>query len=109
VQNSGRTVSNPTSWGIAQYFVYEHNDWIGGAIRGEYFWDQDGRAGIYGIGGSSLAEITGTINLRIREKMFLRPEIRYDKVVSSPNITSHGWTRGESKALTGSFAVTYEF
>ncbi|MCP4363739.1 MAG: outer membrane beta-barrel protein [Planctomycetes bacterium] len=109
VQNSGRTVSNPTSWGIAQYIVYQHNDMIGGAIRGEYFWDQDNRAGISGGGGSSLAEITGTINLKIREKMFLRPEIRYDKVVHTPFISSNIWNRMEDKALTGSFAVTYEF
>ncbi len=109
VQNSGRTVSNPRYWGIAQYLVYQHNDMIGAAVRGEYFWDQDNAAGISGFGGSSLAEVTGTINLRIREKMFLRPEIRYDKVVSSPNVSSHGWNRREDKALTGSFAVTYEF
>ncbi len=107
--NSGRHISNPTSWGVAQYIVYEHNDWIGGAIRGEYFNDTEGRAGIAGFGAASLAEVTGTINLRIREKMFLRPEIRYDKVLTAPNISNHGWTRSEDKALTGSFAVTYEF
>ncbi|MEE9558009.1 MAG: outer membrane beta-barrel protein [Candidatus Brocadiales bacterium] len=109
VLNSGRTKSNLRYWGIAQYLVYQHNDMIGAAVRGEYFWDQDNAAQISGFGGTSLAEVTGTINLRIREKMFLRPEIRYDKVVSSPNISARGWNRMESKALTGSFAVTYEF
>lgn len=108
VQPSGRAKRGNQSWGVAQYFIYEHNDWLGLAVRGEYFWDQENFAGISGGDGASLAEVTGTINFKVREKVMIRPEIRYDKIVSVPNGSSHIWNR-QNKSISAYLAVSYEF
>lgn len=108
VQPSGRAKKGNQSWGIAQYFIYDHNDWMGFALRGEYYWDQDNFAGISGGNGASLTEVTGTLNLKVREKLMIRPEIRYDKVVHVPNGSSHIWHR-QNKNITWIIGVSYEF
>ena len=91
-----------------QYFMYDYTDNIEFALRGEYYWDQENLQGLSGGGGASLAEVTGTINLRLRENVMVRPEIRYDKVISVPNGSSHIW-HGKNKNVTGLIAVSYQF
>ncbi len=108
VQPSGRAKRGNQAWGVAQYFIYEHNDWLGLALRGEYYWDQENLAGISGGDGASLTEVTGTINFKIREKVMIRPEIRYDKIISVPNGPSHIWHR-QNKNITGLIGMSYEF
>lgn len=110
VHGSGRTRNRGRTWGIAQYVIYQHNERIGGAVRGEYFWNRDNLVGISGGIPASLAEVTATLNLRVREKLFLRPEIRYDKILSTPNASSQVWgNNGEDENMTFLFATTYEF
>ena len=111
-----------SAWGIAQYVVYQHSDRIGGALRAEYFWDGDNMAGLSGVEvgnnpsdaiGAKMGEITATLNLKIKEKLYLRPELRYDKILGTrKGNVSHVWGGGpdlENKNLTGSIAATYEF
>ena len=107
-QPSGRSKNDNKTWGIAQYFIYEHTDRLGLALRGEYFWDRDNLQNLSGGGGTSLAEVTGTINFKVRDKLMIRPEIRYDKVISAPNVSSHLWHR-QNKNITGLIGVSYEF
>ncbi|MEE9200890.1 MAG: outer membrane beta-barrel protein [Candidatus Brocadiales bacterium] len=115
-RNKGAANPNMSAWGIAQYFVYQHSDDIGFALRGEYFWDKDNMAGISGTNlGATLGEIPATLNLKIRERMYFRPEVRYDKIISvrRRNLAgpdpSHVWNRNSNNNVTGSIAATYEF
>ncbi|MEE9585099.1 MAG: outer membrane beta-barrel protein, partial [Candidatus Brocadiales bacterium] len=84
---ANRVLKTTQLWGNATYIIYQHNDWLGGAVRGEYFWDQDNMAQIIGgtntLGGS-LFEITGTMNILLRDHLWIRPEIRYDEIVHVP-------------------------
>ncbi|MEE9199966.1 MAG: outer membrane beta-barrel protein [Candidatus Brocadiales bacterium] len=105
---SGRMKDNNSVWGVAQYFIYDHTEWLGFALRGEYFWNQENLQDLSGGTGASLAEITGTVNLRLREKLMVRPEIRYDKLISVPNGPSHIWNRHNNN-ITGIVGVSYEF
>ncbi|MEE9568444.1 MAG: outer membrane beta-barrel protein [Candidatus Binatia bacterium] len=108
VQPSGRAKKDNHAWGVVEYVVYEHTDWLGFAVRGEYFWDQENLVGLNGSDGASMAEVTGTINLRLREKLMVRPEVRYDKIIHVPNASSHVWHR-QNKNITGLIGVSYEF
>lgn len=108
MQPSGRTKKDNNTWGVSQYLIYNHTDRIGLAVRGEYFWDEDDAAGISGGDGASLTEVTGTLNLRVRERLMIRPELRYDKIVSVPDGPSHIWHR-QNKNITFMFDVSYEF
>ena len=109
---SSRLGKNAKWWGVSQVFKTEFTDWFELGLRGEYFWDQDGaRAGIPGI---SLAEFTSTFTFKpVGPNFIVRPELRWDKVVSS-----HGGTSSkqfgdpkdlDSGNLTFAIAVTYEF
>lgn len=89
-------------------YIYDHSDSLEFAVRGEYFWDRDNVIGVSGTGGASLTEVTGTINYRMTDNLWFRPEVRYDKVVSVPNGTSHIFHR-QNKNITGTIAVIYEF
>ncbi|MCQ4574431.1 MAG: porin [Candidatus Brocadiales bacterium] len=108
VRPSGRVKKDNNAWGVAQYFIYDYTDNIEFVLRGEYYWDQENLQRLSGGSGASLAEVTGTINLRLRENVLIRPEIRYDKVISVPNGPSHIW-QGKNKNVTGSIAVSYQF
>ena len=116
LDQSGAGNPDMSAWGVAQYIVYQHSDAIGFAVRGEYFWDKDNMAGISGTAlGATLGEVTGTLNLKIKERLYLRPEIRYDKILSvrRRNLAgpdpSHVWNRSANKNVTGSIAATYEW
>lgn len=108
VQPSGRAKRGNQSWGIAQYFIYEHSDRLGFAIRGEYYWDHDNLSGISGGGGASLTEVTGTLNVKLHKKLMVRPEIRYDKIIHMTNASSHIW-HGQNKNITFLIGMSYEF
>lgn len=105
---SGRLKDGNSVWGVAQYLIYDHTDWLGFALRGEYFWDEENLQELSGGQGASLAEVTFTVNLKLRDKLMIRPEIRYDKIISMPNATSHIWHR-QNKNITGLVGVSYEF
>ncbi len=108
VQPSGRAKNDNKAWGVVQYIMYEFTDSVEFALRGEYFWDQDNLEGLSGGDGASLAEVTGTINLRLRENILFRPEVRYDKIINVPDGPSHIWN-GHNENITGSIAVSYQF
>ncbi len=107
-----RNGHNAKWWGVAQVFKTEFTEWFELGLRGEYFWDKDGaRAGIPGL---SLTEFTSTFTLKpIGPNFIIRPEIRWDKVVStSGGISSKQFGDPkdlDSGNLTYSVAVTYEF
>ncbi|MCB7128508.1 MAG: outer membrane beta-barrel protein [Candidatus Brocadiales bacterium] len=105
---SGRMKDDNSVWGVAQYFIYDHTDWLGFAVRGEYFWDQENLQDLSGGTGASLAEVTFTLNLKLREKLMIRPEIRYDKIISMPGGTAHVWN-GDNNNVNGIVSVSYEF
>ena len=133
LQPSGRILSDGNTWGVAQYIIYQHSERIGAAVRGEYFWNEDNMAAMIfrppGFEGSldgstgsaipgSLVEVTATLNLRVKEKLLLRPEVRYDVIVDTPNGSSDAtgsggsqqWGKyGEDKNMTFSFSTVYEF
>ncbi len=107
-----RNGHNAKFWGISQVFKTELTDWLEWGLRGEYFWDQDGaRAGIPGI---SLAEFTSTFTIKPGgDNYFIRPEFRWDKVVSAHGTQSSKLfdddDTKESSNLSFAIAVTYEF
>ncbi len=107
-QPSGREKRDNHAWGVVQYLIYDYTDWLGVAVRGEYYWDQENVLGISGGDGASLVEVTGTINFKVREKVMLRPEIRYDKIVSVSDGPSHIWHR-QNKNITFLIGMSYEF
>ncbi|MCB7128330.1 MAG: outer membrane beta-barrel protein, partial [Candidatus Brocadiales bacterium] len=108
-QPSGKIKRDNHMWGVAQYLIYDFTDRIGLAFRGEYYWDHDNMGELAGgTAGASLAEVTGTLNLRLRERVMVRPEVRYDKIISVDNGPAHIW-QGHNKNVTGLIAVTYEF
>ncbi|MCP4363774.1 MAG: outer membrane beta-barrel protein [Planctomycetes bacterium] len=108
IQPSGRAKNNNKAWGVAQYVIYNYTDSVEFVLRGGYFWDQDNLERLSGGDGASLAEVTGTINLRLRENIMFRPEVRYDKIINVPDGPSHIWN-GHNKNITGSIAVSYQF
>ncbi|MHC4275898.1 MAG: outer membrane beta-barrel protein [Planctomycetota bacterium] len=108
VQPSGRAKNDNNAWGVVQYIIYDYTDSVEFTVRGEYYWDQDNVLGISGGDGASLAEVTGTINIKLSEGLLLRPEIRYDKIISVPDGPSHTWHR-QNKNITGLIGVSYQF
>lgn len=103
----GRTF---TSWAYAQYLVFTINDRMNVGLRGTYFWDHDGRALLFGNPAAGL-ETTATLNLKIREKLWIRPEVRWDKITAAHGEnSSHVFKGGRDRSnVTGSVAITYEF
>lgn len=115
--SDGATVKQTTNaWAVAQYVTYQHLDWLGFALRGEYFWNLDGQTGAIGTVNSnniagSLAEVTGTVNILLREKLWVRPEIRYDKIVHTTRRSADAWDNntGHDANVTFAIAATYEW
>lgn len=63
------------------YIIYDWNDKLEFATRGEYFRDSDGaRTGIR----QSLAEVTFTINYHLTDELLLRTEYRHDESNAKP-------------------------
>lgn len=114
-------------WGVSQIFQFFPQNRINFALRGEYFWDKDAarniaimpsskvRAGLTpAAGGVAIAEVTGTLNIKIRDKLMIRPEIRYDKITSADGGNPAGKVSSEQfdnhdNNTTFATALTYEF
>ncbi len=64
-------------WGISGILSQDITDSFGLALRGEYFDDDDGAR--IGIDDLQIWEVTLTANIKIRENLLVRPEVRYDK------------------------------
>ena len=62
-------------WAMVYYAMYDFTDNQQGALRYEYFDDDDGAKGF----GHSMYTITYTHNITIADNLMLRPEIRYNK------------------------------
>ena len=62
-------------WAAVCYAMYDFTDNQQGALRYEYFDDDDGAKGF----GISLWTVTYTHNITIADNLMLRPEIRYNK------------------------------
>ncbi len=62
-------------WAMVYYAMYDFTDNQMGALRYEYFDDDDGAKGF----GHSMYTITYTHNITIAENLMLRPEVRYNK------------------------------
>ena len=70
------TGRNGTWWGFSGIVSQDITDSFGLAFRGEYFDDNDGaRTGVMGL---QVSEVTLTANIKIRENLLVRPEVRYD-------------------------------
>ena len=70
------TGNNGKWWGFSGIISQDITDSFGLALRGEYFDDNDGaRVGVMGL---RVSEVTLTANIKIRENLLVRPEIRYD-------------------------------
>jgi hypothetical protein len=72
---TGPSKSGAHWWSIAGYAMYDWTDAQQGALRYEYWDDQDGAKGF----GYSLWTITYTHNITIADNLMIRPEIRYNK------------------------------
>lgn len=119
---TGDTRSVRRWWGIAQMIVIQPTPRVGLALRGEYFWDRQaarivpiapvmrsGTARSSGQSGLSYAEFTATVNIKIRDKLMIRPEVRMDKVVGTDGTTSSHQFENDTSNTTGTLALTYEF
>ncbi len=73
---------NAKWWGASTIVSRDITDSVGVALRGEYFADQDGaRMGFLnpaGTRGACVWETTFTTNIKIRQNLMVRPEVRYD-------------------------------
>lgn len=99
-------------WGISGIVDQKITDSLGVAFRAEYFDDSDGARIaidedgdlISDIDGFRLWEVTGTVNIKIRENLLVRPEIRYDQMESGEDVFD-----GQDGNLTAAFDVAYLF
>ncbi len=117
--NIGDGRLNRKWWGVAQIFHLFPQRRINVALRGEYFWDKDaarnvvfvpaGDPGADAIAGVAIAEFTATCNIKIRDKLWIRPEVRYDKITSAPGGTSAELFDNHNKNVSIATALTYEF
>lgn len=64
-------------WGFSGIVNQDITDSFGLALRGEYFDDNDGAR--LGVDALNIWEITLTANIKIRENLLVRPELRYDE------------------------------
>ena len=91
--------------GISGILSQDITDSFGLAFRAEYFDDNDGaRLGLIPdkTHGNRIWEVTLTGNIKIRENLLVRPEIRYDK-------TDDEVFAGSDNQLTTAIAVAYMF
>jgi hypothetical protein len=64
-------------WGFSGIVNQDVTDSFGLALRGEYFDDNDGAR--RGVDSLQIWEITLTVNIKVGERLLIRPEVRYDK------------------------------
>ena len=94
------THHNGTWWGGSGIVTRDITDTIGVAVRGEYFDDNDGaRTGRQGL---QIWETTFTTNIKIRQNLLVRPEVRYDKA-------DKGIFDGHDNELTTAIDFAYMF
>ncbi|HLE87818.1 MAG TPA: outer membrane beta-barrel protein [Candidatus Brocadiaceae bacterium] len=87
-------------WGFAGIISRDITDIVGLAFRGEYFDDRDGAR--RGVDNLDIWEITFTTNIKIRESLLVRPEVRYDKA-------NQGIFNGHDGELTTAIDLAYMF
>lgn len=88
-------------WGLAGIINQDFTDSFGVALRAEYFDDTDGAR--LGVAHLDLWEVTLTANIKIRENLLVRPEIRYDDADDQEVFA------GKDNQLTTSIAFAYLF
>ncbi|MCR4321877.1 MAG: porin [Candidatus Brocadiaceae bacterium] len=94
------TGRNGKWWGISGIINQDITDSFGLALRAEYFDDRDGAR--LGVDKLDIWEITLTANIKIRENLLVRPEIRYDEA-------SEEVFAGSDGQLTTAIGVAYMF
>ncbi|MFN3467256.1 MAG: outer membrane beta-barrel protein, partial [Candidatus Brocadiales bacterium] len=57
----------------------------------------------------SLWEFTATCNIKLRDKLWIRPEVRYDKITDSPGGVAEGQFDNHDNNTSIATALTYEF
>ena len=87
-------------WGFSGIISHDITDSVGLAFRGEYFDDNDGAR--LGVNALNLWEVTFTTNIKIRENLLVRPELRYDEA-------NQDVFNGRDNELTTAIAVAYMF
>lgn len=87
-------------WGFAGIINHDITDSFGLALRGEYFDDRDGARLL--VNRLDIWEMTLTANIKIRENLLVRPEIRYDEA-------SEDIFNGRNDELTTSVSFAYLF
>ncbi len=87
-------------WGFSGIINQDITDSFGLALRGEYFDDNDGAR--LGVDALNMWEITLTANIKIRENLLVRPEIRYDEA-------NQDVFNGHDGELTTAIAFSYLF
>jgi hypothetical protein len=96
----GAIDENGQWWGFAGIINQDLSDAVGVAFRGEYFDDNDGAR--LGVDALNIWEITFTTNIKIRENLLVRPEIRYDEA-------NQDVFNGRDNELTTAIDVAYMF
>ncbi len=87
-------------WGFAGIINQDITDSLGFAVRGEYFDDNDGAR--TAVNGLQIWETTFTTNIKIRQNLLVRPEVRYDKA-------DQGIFNGHDGELTTAVDFAYMF
>jgi hypothetical protein len=80
------SVSDGHWWAAVGYAMYDFTDAQQGALRYEYADDTDGVKGF----GYSMWSLTYTQNMKIRENLMIRPEIRYNHYANDVVVTERG-------------------
>ncbi|HHT9154812.1 MAG TPA: outer membrane beta-barrel protein [Candidatus Tripitaka sp. YC43] len=105
-------------WGAAQIFHFFPQNRINFALRGEYFWDKDQARNVVivpanhptaSMRGVSIAEGTATLNIKIRDKLVIRPEVRHDRIIGASGRGSTDQFDNHDNNTTFATALTYEF
>lgn len=110
------TEENVGHWhGVALIVQYFFTDAFDIALRGEYFKDSGSRTlldtdgdGDFGRDTVEAKEVTLTLNYKIRNNLYVRPEVRYDWTNSNQEIFSGG-TPSHDNQLTTAIGVAYLF
>ena len=94
-------------WGAVAYAMYDFTDNQQGALRYEYFDDDDGAKGF----GHSMYSITYTHNITIANNLLLRPEIRYNKynVSDAQEEAGMGLVHGSAGEFTNDDEIVLAF
>lgn len=98
--NQRLNYKNGNWWGFSGIISRDITDIVGIALRGEYFDDTDGAR--RGVDNLDIWELTFTTNIKIRESLLVRPEIRYDEA-------NQGIFNGHNGELTTAIDLAYMF